>query len=154
MTDKELIKKEIERIEKILDDFNKTHNNTIDNGIVSAKKNICKHIKSFIDSLTEEATDEANFTIENEDLEEEILCRWEDDPHTLWPKCPYSDFKNIAHHFAEWQKQQMMKDAVDAEVFVDYNINFGYGSLTANIDLDEQHLKEGDKVKIIIVKED
>lgn len=49
-------------------------------------------------------------------------------------------------------KEEMMKDAVDAEVFVDYNINFGYGSLTANIDLDEQHLKEGDKVKIIIVK--
>lgn len=51
-------------------------------------------------------------------------------------------------------KEEMMKDAVEAEVFIDYNINFGYGSLTANIDLDEQHLKEGDKVKIIIVKED
>ena len=54
MTDKELIKQEIERIEQILDDFNKTHNNTIDNGIVTAMKNICKQIKSFIDSLPEE----------------------------------------------------------------------------------------------------
>lgn len=63
MTDKELIKREIERIEQILDDFNKTHNNTIDNGIVSAKKNICKHIKSFIDSLPEEPA--------SKDLEEE-----------------------------------------------------------------------------------
>lgn len=58
MSDKELIKQEIERIEQILDGFNKTHNNTIDNGIVSAKKNICKHIKSFIDSLPKESTDE------------------------------------------------------------------------------------------------
>ena len=55
MTNKiQLIKQEIERIEQVLDDFNKTHNNTIDNGIVSAKKNICEQIKSFIDSLPEE----------------------------------------------------------------------------------------------------
>lgn len=58
MSDKDRIKQELERIEQILDDFNKTHNNIIDNGIVSAKKNICKYIKSFIDSLSKQPASE------------------------------------------------------------------------------------------------
>ena len=41
----------------------------------------------------------------SEDLLDEIHNRWEDDPHTKWPKCPYKDFKNIARHFASWQKK-------------------------------------------------
>lgn len=45
----------------------------------------------------------------SEDLLDEIHNRWEDDPHIKWPKCPYKDFKNIACHFANWQKQQIMK---------------------------------------------
>lgn len=104
MTDKvQLIKEELERIEQILDDFNKTHNNTIDNGIVSAKKNICKHIKSFIDSLPEE---------HSEDLEKEILKEWKKHCH-LDPS--FNDmiivmllegYQDTAKHFAEWQKQQ------------------------------------------------
>ena len=120
----------------------------------------------------------------SEDLEEEINNYFKDwtfdDEMSVMAKpnhyfAEFNDIKEIARHFAKWQKQkdqetielaedhamlagmnkmkeEMMKNAVEAEVFIDYNINFGYGSLTANIDLDEQHLKEGDKVKIIIVK--
>lgn len=51
----------------------------------------------------------------NEDLEEEILCSWEDDSHTLWPKCPYSDFKNIARYFAEWQKKKDLEDSIKSD---------------------------------------
>lgn len=138
MTNKELIKEEIERIEQILDDFNKTHNNTIDNGIVLAKKNICIQIKSFIDSLPEEPKCIYNRTLDerkkfckycsaacdvrieeepvSEDLDEEILCRWDDYPHTLWPKCPYSDFKNIATHFANWQQQKDLEDSIKSDM--------------------------------------
>ena len=98
--------------------------------------------------ITKDFTDKHVEEPVNENLEEE-LNRWQ-----IYHDYPeeYLDLLNFARHFTEWQKQQMMKDAVEAEVFTDYNINFGYGSLTANIDLDEQHLKEGDKVKIIILK--
>ena len=83
--------------EKVLkDDFTKDDANNL------GKYTALENLLNFIDSLPKEPA--------SEDLEEEILCRWEDDPHTLWPKCPYSDFKNIAYHFAEWQKQQMMKN--------------------------------------------
>lgn len=149
MTDKKLIRQEIERIEQILDDFNKTHNNTIDNGIVSAKKNICKQIKSFIDSLPEE---------HNEDLEEEIEnyinrnfsegC----DGGMLSDSEPnlggvtYCDLAKLARHFAEWQKQQMMKDATDGEITLDID-----GNIRLNC---PDVLYVGDKVKIIIIKED
>lgn len=101
MKDKELIKREIERIDQILDDFNKTHNNTIDNGIVSAKKNICKQIKSFIDSLPEEpASEDLDFIVIS--LEETI------------GTSPRSRdvIKEHLQRAAEWQKQQMLDKAV------------------------------------------
>lgn len=48
----------------------------------------------------------------SEDLLDEIHNRWEDDPHTKWPKCPYKDFKNIACHFANWQKEQYINEGI------------------------------------------
>ncbi len=146
MTDKELIKQEIERIEQILDDFNKTHNNTIDNGIVSANKSICKHIKSFINSLPEEPA--------SEDLEEEID-RFEDWINNF----NQSDYptsytvRDIARHFAEWQKQQMMKDAVDA--FVNTYENTDDSNYVEFVTEQSPYkFKETEKCKIIIVKEE
>jgi len=65
-------------------------------------------------SVTKKSDQEESIS---EDLLDEIHNRWEDDPHIKWPKCPYKDFKNIACHFANWQKQQMMKDAVDAFIY-------------------------------------
>lgn len=111
MTDKvQLIKQELERIEQILDDFNKTNNNTIDNGIVSAKKNICKHIKSFIDSLPEEPV--------SENLEE-VATKW-DETASFQPfymqldsngnpcevKQDITTHKESFKAGAEWQKQK------------------------------------------------
>lgn len=126
-----------------------------------------KELLQFIDSIPEEPV--------NEDLNDAardyslVIFR----QNGVDMECVGPDSVSAFKAGAEWQKQQMkevlqteyekgrfdmreemMKDAVEAEVFVDYNINFGYGSLTANIDLDEQHLKEGDKVKIIIIKEE
>ena len=248
MTDKELIKQEIERIEQILDDFNKTHNNTIDNGIVSAKKNICKHIKSFIDLLPEEpkciynrTLDERkkfckycsaacdvrieeesaskdwkntilntndikimyasrkagiesfaetySFNIESvlfnqltseqqklwrkeienaiisggemgleladdkrydeiessEDLEEEIN-RVDD-----WYPVEIQYIREIAHHFAEWQKQQIIKDAVDVIFLQDYAYKTPilYGNLK-----DKMNIVSGQTIKLYQIKKE
>jgi len=60
------------------------------------------------------------------------------------------NIKDIALHFANWQKRQLMKDAVDAEV--NY-WNLRGLSIRTEIDL-EDLAEEGDKVKIIIIKED
>ena len=91
----------------------------------------------------------------NEDLEEEIDRYWEGwidpDPEVKGVDGYLSkdEFSVYACHFAEWQKKQMMKNAVDATILdIDaQTIEFG---LWPEKLLD---IKEGDKVKIIIIKE-
>lgn len=59
-----------------------------------------------------------------------------------------SGYLLVARHFANWQKNKMMEDAVDGEV--------GYWNqrgLSVNMDL-PRTLEEDDKVKLIIIKED
>lgn len=95
----------------------------------------------------------------SEDLEEEI--------HSFWNKCsefqpPFctlevkeNGFAVIARHFANWQKSQMLKDAVVGRVVGVYPLKRGtdiqYGVLYPKGVLPH---KDGDKVKIVIVKED
>ncbi len=50
------------------------------------------------------------------------------------------DIADFAHHFTEWQKQQMMKDAVE--------IPFEYDTINATLTY-----KQGKKVKVIFIKE-
>lgn len=134
-----------EAIDSLPEEHKCIYNRTLDE-----RKKFCKYCSAACDVRIEEES-------ASEVLEEEFY-RFIDEEEGIPKMCNTRECiawgVDIASHFVEWQKQQMMKDAVEAEVFVDYNINFGYGSLTANIDLDEQHLKEGDKVKIIIVKEE
>ena len=55
----------------------------------------------------------------------------------------------IARHFAEWQKAQMMKEAVEGKIYGCDGLHW------IETDVDENIKgKEGDKVRIIIVKED
>ena len=55
----------------------------------------------------------------------------------------------VARHFAEWQKEQMMKDAVEGFIF--QSEDYYPKELVAQYN---GELKHGDKVKIIIVKQD
>lgn len=73
-------------------------------------------------------------------------------------KVSYHDFKKVARHFAEWQKEQMMKEAIHYVVQDDldshgasYNIPF---IRLGTIALKPKGIGVGDKVRIIIVKED
>jgi len=63
--------------------------------------------------------------------------------------------ENVARHFVEWQKEQMLKDAVERVVKVDAG---GYPYIDAmelyDYEKDKPLAKAGDKVKIIIVKEE
>lgn len=71
---------------------------------------------------------------------------------------PYTNCKDIVRHFAEWQKKQMMKDAVGGEVV--YQIG---SSVLAPTDIMYKvvsdrvyipNVKLGDKVKLIIIKDE
>ena len=114
MTDKELIKKEIERKQK--DIAGAYESEDTEHGY----KQCCKEILNFIDSLPEEPVSEG---IENE-LERFAYSL----PHSatgFWPKdidaksveartkygvhhdWSYEQVMNIARHFTEWQKHQM-----------------------------------------------
>ena len=61
----------------------------------------------------------------------------------------------IARHFANWQKEQMMKSAVERIVKVDAG---GYPYILQmelyDYDKDIPLAKEGDKYKVILIKED
>lgn len=112
-------------------------------------------LEDFIDSFPKEPA--------NEDLEEEIERCWKEMFPIGWSDytlltLTYEQHKAFANHFAEWQKLQMMKDAVEGEVI--YQIG---SSIIAPTDIKYKvmsdrvyisNVKLGDKVKIIIVKED
>lgn len=94
---------------------------------------------AFIDSQPEEQP--------SKDLEEEID-RFEDWMETYNQADYPTSFttRDIARHFAKWQKEQMMKDAVEMTV--------ENGIYLSSIDCAKLGYKLGDKVKIIIVKKE
>ena len=89
--DIELVRAEIERCERICDDFISTHTNVIDVGISKAKINICKHLKAFIDSMQEEPV--------SDDLQKFA---------EEWDESLYRSDAVIAG--AKWKERQIMKD--------------------------------------------
>jgi len=85
------------------------------------------------------------------DLEAEID-RYENEVHGF-DSMSSSDCRNIARHFAEWQKAKMLEGAMDSVVYeVDI---FGEPNKFSVITVScPEGFKIGDKVKVIIVKKD
>lgn len=98
----DILRKASEEYLKVLSET--PYNNTP----VTNAQTIIKELISYLDNPSKY---NPGYYTENigENLLDEIHNRWEDDTHNKWPKCPFTDFKNIARHFAEWQKQQIMK---------------------------------------------
>lgn len=63
------------------------------------------------------------------------------------------DLLHIARHFANWQKQQMMKDVKEAHVIMSRITQKSVVPILSAVLLDENKYREGDKVKLIIVKD-
>ena len=103
-------------------------------------------------------------------LEEEISRTYHDGSVTDTEDIDHIAYENIARHFAEWQekqdlrwageihkngynlcKEQMLKDAVEGTVKRPEGYYQGYVEIIKFVDESLQH---GDKVKIVIVKED
>lgn len=106
-------------------------------------------LRKFIDSMPKEPA--------SEDLEEEISKTAEELFDEFFPEdgdlITPSDFRNgikkVAKHFANWQKQQIMKEAFAVKVMPPLQYP-GQTHLCGSF----AHYRAGDKVKLIIVKED
>lgn len=124
--------------------------NSVTNGkSQTAECEITQWLKNKINSIPDEKP--------SEDLEAEIDRYFKDDK---WFSTPLGD---IARHFANWQKEQMMKGfCYETTVYrdeegdgIDTPIE-SWLALENNeiMNLPDIGLKDGDKVKVIIVKED
>lgn len=138
----DILRKASEEYLKVLSET--PYNNTP----VTNAQTIIKELVSYLDNPSKY---NPGYYTENigENLLDEIHNRWEDDPHTKWPKCPYKDFKNVARHFANWQKQLMMKDAIEVEI-----IDPGTYTIIKTKDDTVLYGRYGDKVKLLIIKEE
>ena len=147
MTQIEQIKAEIERLTEVtgysLSEY--------ENGRRSAMYDIRKQLIEYINSLP--AAEEQP----SEDLEAEIDRYFKDDK---WFSTPLGD---IARHFAQWQKEQMMKGfCYETRVYQDCDVDSIESPFQTWLKLEQNEitalpnigLKEGDKVKILIIKED
>ena len=160
MTDKELIKQEIEKELTVLD---KT--SVYDTGRASE----LNHLLLFIDSLPEE---------HNEDFEEEYDNYFKKHEMDIVLN-PYTNCKDIARHFAEWQEkkmlgiaeafyqqgryeqeQEMMKDAVELHIVESFNPvgtenekPHGFTALCYNAEYPDFYPVTGQTIKVIPIKE-
>lgn len=102
----------------------------------------CNKLLSFINSMQAESV--------SEDLEEACEQLAENarkhKAETLSPFFSPIDYKQGVIDGANWQKEQMLKDAADA------NVSFGQPVLLAK-SIPTNVAKDGDKVKLIIIKE-
>lgn len=97
----------------------------------------------------------------SEDLEEASLrasiIRGQHIPKEYLDEYPYDAYaQSMFKRGANWQKEQMMAEAIDVEVKVDAG---GYPYIDKTIELydydkDVPLAKEGDRVKVIVIKED
>lgn len=91
----------------------------------------------------------------SEELEEEII-RYIGYPQEVDEDVSTTMIRKAARHFANWQKEKMMKHAVEGVITFDY---YGDGDKTYgciahdSFCLEDMGLKDGDKVKLIIIKE-
>ena len=90
----------------------------------------------------------------SEGLEQEIIKCWQDwispsNEQSVEGVLPLSEFAFYARHFAQWQKEQMMKEAVEGEITKD---NRGNKVIRAGVF--NKDFEYGDRMRIIIVKED
>jgi hypothetical protein len=182
MTDREIIRAEIERRMKCFKNERNTITKASDNNLsLGARIAMCEELLSFIDSLQEEPV--------SEDLEEAADCykdmitpeEVDDSEHAYYYET-YTEYQ-IADAFkagAKWQKEQdqktielaedhamlagmekmkeqMMKNAVDSEAVLNYygiNDKKYYAIGNEEVDGEKYNLHDGDKVKLIIIKED
>lgn len=149
MTQIEQIIAEIERLKA--EAFNKIHHDARRDMVTDVSNSqriaICEQLLDFIDSLPAEQP--------CDDLEEEINSYSKESLALKFPttdkKQIKADIEYIARHFANWQKEQMMKSAIDATCVILPPPDL-FKVLICHEVTDKLANKQ--KIKIITVKED
>ena len=100
----------------------------------------CDKIIACLNSLPAEQT--------NDELDVEINLEYKS--NYKLKELTLEEFRTIVYHFAEWQKEQMIKSAFDGEITKFFDCNL---SVKAQLPKDSKCCF-GDKVKVIIIKED
>lgn len=119
MTDKKLIKQEVEKLKS---EYNKESNFRTVRG--DTAREVLDKLLSFIDSIPEEPTGEVNCTTKSEDWEED--CSFEKILQEIYikydKKISIESLLDIASHFAEWgrnhfeDKSEMVSEDLEEEI--------------------------------------
>ena len=137
MTDREIFKAELDRLKEETYIGLSEH----ENGVKQGRMEVINSLYKTLHHMQEEPV--------SEDLENEIEKMWaqeskyRDTDYTI-AELTKQDYEDCARHFSQWQKEQMMKEAIDGE-YLDNNIILE-GSIRGMYD-------DGDKVKLIIIKD-
>ncbi len=112
-----------------------------------------KCVKNVNPEVMEEVNRNIDKILVSEDLEQEIEAEYNKSReiggrHNMLLWVNKRRLAELAHHFANWQKKQMMKDAVEGIARPDDN------EIWVNLREYGYKFEDGDKVKIIIIKED
>lgn len=152
MTQIQKIKAEIDRLQETTMDKNSNFKSQYNQGIFDG----LSLIDNFIDSLEEEPV--------SKNLEKELdkyfsqfkglekcYWNWRIDSINIHAQCIY----DFAKHFAQWQKERILNNAIEREVKVDAG-GYPYIDVTELYDYDKDKplAKKGDKVKLIIIMEE
>ena len=157
MKDKEIIRAEIERLQDGLMD---AQGRFCTNAAESVYHILC-HMENFINSMQEEPVSEDMWEASKQYALRQVFASTD----AVMTEQAYLSLKlfsgfeiAVAHKDgANWQKEQMIKEAKDGVITFDY---YGdndkiYGCIAHDsFSLEELGLKDGDKVKLIIIKED
>ena len=156
MTDKEII---IDKIKQLKDLFKTERENTstTDKGMVdklsfSSKIVVLEELLAFINLLPAEPSEEVEENIEGKI--NEYWNEWFSHGEYFEGTLPKNVFAAYCHKIANWQKEQIMKSAIDGCYIIHnrYNKENVLNSIRVTCNA-IQKFKHGDKVKVIIVKE-
>lgn len=158
MTDKEKIRAEIERRRNIVNNSALQMKDVDKRNHYSEMVEEYDDILRFINSLPEEPVSEDLEKAAEQDVCEVVNCGSAIGiPNDHVPSWVQDAMVSEFIYGALWQKKQMMKNAKDGVITFDY---YGdndkiYGCIAHDsFSLEELGLKDGDKVKMIIIKED
>lgn len=90
----------------------------------------------------------------SEELEIEIERWYDNEASEGFENVLWEDICECARHFANWQKQQMIKEALEAHVIMTHVTHESVVPALSAVILDERKYHDGDKVKVKIFKED
>ena len=163
MKDKEIIRAEVERLyNQSLADASRQADRGLERAASASygKSKACKELLSFIDSMQEEPVSGDIWEASKQYALRQVFASTDAEmtEQAYLSLKLFSGFEIAVAHKdgAQWQKEQMIKEAKDGVITFDY---YGdndkiYGCIAHDsFSLEELGLKDGDKVKLIIIKE-